>query len=69
MSDNEYIDILTRIQQALVSDGLTKDVREVLLESMNEIESLRNVLKMFSDEFENIQRQDQAMGLGQFSPQ
>lgn len=69
MSDNEHIDILTRIQQALVSDGLTKDVREVLLESMNEIESLRNVLKMFSDEFENIQRQDQAMGLGQFSPQ
>lgn len=66
MDNDEYVDILVRLQQTLVEDGLSKNVREVMLESVNEIENLRNALKVFSEEFENIQKQDQAMGVGQF---
>lgn len=63
---DDYVDILTRLQQVLVSDGLNKETRETVLEAVNEIENLRGALKLFSEEFENIQKQDEAMGVGQY---
>lgn len=66
MDNNEHVDILVQLQQILVEDGLSKSMREVILESINEIENLRGALKVFSEEFENIQKQDEAMGIGQY---
>lgn len=59
----EYNDIVPRLEALSVEDGLTKDTREIILEAKKEIESLRNALTLFSEEFENIQKQDeQRMG-------
>jgi hypothetical protein len=43
---------------------LTQPTRAVLVEAMKEIESLRNALKLFSDEFEHIQKMDESQGMG-----
>lgn len=57
--DNDvYVDIVDQIQRTLIVEELNKETRAVLVESMREIESLRNALTMFSEEFENIQKMD-----------
>lgn len=57
--DNDvYVDIVDQIQRVLIVEELNKETRAVLVESMREIESLRNALTMFSEEFENIQKMD-----------
>ena len=62
MSDEqEYVDILLQLEDVLIEDGLDRKTREIILEAKKEIESLRNALTMFSEEFENIQRQDAGM--------
>ena len=55
---DEYVDILTRLQviAAQMDDGEQKEFYD---EVINEISSLRNALQIFSDEFDNIQKQDQ----------
>ena len=59
----EYVDIIDQLQNTLIVADLTQPTRAVLVEAMKEIESLRNALKLFSDEFENIQRMDDAQGM------
>lgn len=62
MSDEqEYVDILLQLEDVLVEDGLDRKTREIITEAKREIESLRQALTMFSEEFENIQRQDAAI--------
>lgn len=56
----EYVDVIDQIQNALIVEDIPKTTRAVLVESMKEIESLRNALTLFSDEFENIQKMDEA---------
>lgn len=57
--DNDvYVDIVDQIQRTLIVEELNKETRAVLVEAMREIESLRNALTMFSEEFENIQKMD-----------
>jgi hypothetical protein len=56
---SEYVDIIDQIQNALIVEDIPKTTRAVLVESMKEIESLRNALTLFSDEFENIQKLDE----------
>lgn len=60
MTENNdvYVDIVDQIQRTLIVEDLNKETRAVLVESMREIESLRNALTMFSEEFENIQKMD-----------
>ena len=59
----EYVDIIDQLQNTLIVADLTQPTRAVLVEAMKEIESLRNALKLFSDEFENIQKMDEAQGV------
>jgi hypothetical protein len=60
----EYIDIVGRLEDATLQDGLTRSTKELMLEAKKEIESLRTALMMFSEEFEKIQRQDAEMMMG-----
>jgi hypothetical protein len=56
MSEDVYIDILTRVQVAAAQmDGEQKEFYD---EIINEISSLRNALQIFSDEFDKMQQQD-----------
>ena len=65
MADTEeYIDIIGRLEDATLQDGLARSTKELMLEAKKEIESLRSALTMFSEEFENIQRQDAEMMMG-----
>jgi ATP-dependent Clp protease ATP-binding subunit ClpA len=60
MSEEVYVDILTRVQVAAAQmDGEQKEFYD---EIINEISSLRNALQIFSDEFDKIQQQDEARG-------
>ena len=60
MTENNdvYVDIVDQLQRTLIVEDLNKETRAVLVEAMREIESLRNALTLFSDEFENIQKMD-----------
>ena len=55
----EYVDVIDQIQNTLIVEEIPKTTRAVLVESMKEIQSLRNALTLFSDEFENIQKMDE----------
>jgi hypothetical protein len=61
MTENNdvYVDIVDQLQHTLIVEEHTKETRAVLVEAMREIESLRNALTMFSEEFENIQKMDE----------
>jgi hypothetical protein len=54
----DHKDIIDEIQHTLIVTELTQPTRLVLVEAMKEIESLRMALKIFSDEFENLQKMD-----------
>lgn len=65
MADTEeYIDIIGRLEDATLQDGVPRAVKDLMLEAKKEIESLRTALTMFSEEFEKIQREDAEKMMG-----
>lgn len=60
VENDNYVDVVDQLQRILIVEEISKETRAVLVESIKEIESLRNALTMFSEEFENIQKMDEA---------